>query len=273
MATKRRWFFVVVFAAAAVACGLDVTGVAPIFDGGAPADASTPDTATAPVDASRDVALDMEAAVPCVPDGGFCDYCDPTLILCIQFEGGIADKSRYAHVIDVDGSAAFITTPAGEAIALDGSVNMTALTPEVDVRPGLTIEVVAKIGKLPPDGGRSGFIDRDGNFGLFLHDDGSVNCSNARTAAGTDPSGPTHIACVIAPGRARIFYQGLRVALTDAGGAGASNQPIAIGRNSPSGDPFVGEIASLRIYTRAKTTAEIALAAGADASDEDDAGP
>lgn len=247
-----RRAFVASAAAAAVACGLSVTGLGtsePDDDAGVEEAGAPPADATPDVDRCR--------------EGVFCDPCDPTLLLCLTFEGDITDESPHGHVIRVDGGAAFVPGMSGNALALDGGTFiLVPASPAIQATSELTIEMWMRVSQLPPSGGRSGLADRNGVFGFFLQPNGELTCTPGTARGPVDAGGGwNHVACVIGQGKTMLYVGGAPVSESEAGPPAASEEPIVIGANSPSGDPFLGELDSLRIYARAKLTDEIAAAA------------
>ena len=71
-----------------------------------------------------------------------------------------------------------------------------------------------------------------------------------------------HVACVVDGTRVHVYLDG--IALAASTGSILSNPTLsaALGGNAPSGEPFVGAIDSFRMFRVARTTAEIAAAAG-----------
>jgi hypothetical protein len=214
-------------------------------------------------------AEDADANVPCTDGGGFCDFCDKTLILCLPFEGNVDDKSPSSQRVTLTGTAVYIpgARGQGQAIDLDGSVTLrVADGPPWHAGSQLTIEMWIRPFQRPPDGGRAGLVDKNGSFGFFLQPNNDLTCTpGAERGALGDAGRFTHVACVIADGKTTLYARGVEIAADDAAGILVpSTEVVALGSNSPSGDPFSGGIDGLRIYARAKTPEEIAATAAFD---------
>jgi hypothetical protein len=71
--------------------------------------------------------------------------------------------------------------------------------------------------------------------------------------------------------RVRLYVDGLPVLEGDSGVSvppdGGWDRHFVLMGNDPSGDDFQGEVASIRMYTRVVSAADIARAAGADAGE------
>jgi hypothetical protein len=242
------------------ACGLEVTGSF--------------------VEQNREDVLDDADHASSIDSGGagdaepltICDLDDPKLLLCVRFDDKIADESRYAQAINVSGMPAFVQGVSGRAIAMDGSVALVVPHTAVWQYSEVTVELWIRPSQLPPTGKRSGLVDKNGSFGFFLHPDGNLTCSPGPSAPLRDAGEWTHVACVFGKGESSLYVRGVRVASNSDGPPTPTTETLAIGANSPSGDPFIGAIDSLRVYARAKSGAEIARAAVTPSSAGQDAG-
>jgi hypothetical protein len=248
-----------------VACGLDVLGV-PEADLDPPRDASDPPTDT-PTERRLDELDAGSEASACVSDGGFCDPCDTTLLLCLPFDGTITDESRHRQGVVVSGTPAFVGGRNDEAVALDGQAAIVVPhgLPWREYA-ALTIELWLRRPALPRDGGRAGLVDKNGSFGFFLQANGDLTCTpgSARRSLG-DAAAWTHVACVAAGPTTMLYARGVEIGRADATAPAPSDAGLAVGSNSPSGSPLVAEVDGLRIYARAKSEAEIAASANASA--------
>lgn len=270
---------------ALVACGLDTNGeLAP--DGGAQApliDASTP--LVGPRDAGKvaDASASFDAAAR-TPDSGdatvsppdagidagvdagtpFCDAADPSLLVCFRFENQILDESSHAvapmssmvsYVAGVRGQAASFTPPSGQITLPNLPLwNVANVTVEAWVDPR----------SLPRSGARAGILDSDGRYGVFVYDPGTIDC----LVQGVHLVGPvlavnqwTHVACTYDGATVTEYVNGTARGTAPLGAAGSSNGTTCIGANSPSGDPFDGAIDELRVFSVARSAAQIAAAA------------
>jgi len=278
-----------VFLGAVAACGLDANGElaqggdaqARLTDAQAPGvDASPPvslpadaaddragDSAPGTVDSSsNDAAAESGVAI----DAGqgavrpFCDPGDPALVLCLRFEDDVRDESSHAltatsatldYTAGVRGQAAAFTEPEDGVFFPDDALwNVSKVTVEAWVKPAT----------LPPAGGRAGIFDSDGRYGLFVYPPGTIDC----LIQTVDLVGPTlatgqwtHVACTYDGVNVTLYVGGVSFATAPLASAGSSAGSIAIGQNSPSGDPFDGDIDELRVFSVARTAAEVAAAA------------
>lgn len=249
------------FGIVGAACGLEVTGSFVEQN-----DASS---------SNREDAFDSASSIDSGAAGDgetrtICEVGDPTLLLCVRFDDTIADESKYAQAIGVTGTPAFVRGMSGGAIAMDGSVPLVVPHTAVWQYSDITVELWIRPFQLPPAGGRSGLVDKNGSFGLFLHPNGDLSCSPGPTAPLPDAGEWTHVACVFEKGESSLYVRGVRVANKDAGAPTPTAETLAIGANFPSGDPFIGAIDTLRVYARAKSPQEIARAAVATSSAERD---
>lgn len=228
-------------------------------------DSEQPDTFV--VDGSLDAAEadTAEAAVETRPP--FCDDLDPTLIGCFRFEGNGKDESSYMNDLTVVG-ATYVPGVDGQAIAFGPSTRVTIVdTPSLAVTTQLTIELWLRLRTLPSTG-RMGLVDDDGRFGLFVYPPGTARAQSPMpldTATNLATATWVHVAYTF-DGETMTMFLGGKVSSTQsAPGAfgGASGAGMAIGGNSPSGDPLDGDIDSLRLYRVARTPKQICEAAAA----------
>jgi hypothetical protein len=273
------------FVGVLAACGLDASGELapgggaqpPLADAQAPvgdasatvsptedaADDSAPDSAPGvgvppPSDAAAKPNIGTDAGAP------FCDPSDPSLLLCLRFENEVRDESSHGlmptsavvgYTAGVRGQAAAFTPPTDDVVFPNDALwNVANVTVEAWVRPAT----------LPPSMGRAGVLDSDGRFGLFLYAPGTIDC----LVQSVHLVGPvlataqwTHVACTYDGSNVTLYVGGTRRATAPLASAGATAGSTAIGQNSPSGDNFDGAIDELRVFSVARTAAEIAAAA------------
>jgi Concanavalin A-like lectin/glucanases superfamily len=252
------------------AAGADVLAPDAADDGVAPdvtSDVSEPDSEP-DVIAQPDVAVDVvdgpEAAV-----SPFCDDQDPSLAACYRFNSSAnlgRDRSQYGNHATVSGVSA-VPGVSGSAVLHDANSSMrVADSPSLDVT-ALTIELWIKPYTLP--GNRAGLFDNDGQYGFFLMSSGAVRCSAGSGAVlapvSVDLGVWTHVACTYDGAIHALFINGVQVESTAGSGAMSTSSATGscIGSNSPSGDPFDGELDELRIWQYARSEQEICAAAGA----------
>jgi concanavalin A-like lectin/glucanase superfamily protein len=219
------------------------------------------DDAAPAIDAAPDAAID--AAAP------FCDSTDPTLVACYAFENTLADGSPNGHDPNVMSNVTFAAGKIGQALVVGP-------TTEVDVPDStgfdvaaLTIEAWIAPAALPASGARAGILDCEAQYGFFLHDQGNLSC----TAGGgvTAPNGGIaagdwhHVACTSDGAIVTIYIDGTAV-VSGPGGALSSGGTtgITLGGNNPpgGGSPLDGTLDQVRLYSAARTAAQICADAG-----------
>src|SRR5262249_19869861 len=119
-----------------------------------------------------------------------------------------------------NGTVAGITIeggPIGEAAAFaaDSAISVPA-NHATDFPSQMTMELFVRIDALP-QGVRAGILDRDGQWSIFLLDDGSMRCGAGEFYAFWD--NPTlaewmHVACVIGDGHTLLYVNGVVIADT-----------------------------------------------------------
>ena len=285
---------------AAVACGLSVSGTDPESPVDAGVDVRSRDVTPTPEDVTIADRFVPDDAEPPTPDascdagpGVFCNYCNPDLLLCLQFEGGIRDESLYQRSIVLDASEdggtvnpTFVFGDGGfGALALDGSFAIS-----VPPGPGLTdhrqfsVEILAKMRDLPRDAGRYGLYDRNSallSFFVYGGDGGvsgpHLRCLGHEVDVELTTERYMHFACTAdsTTDRVNAYLDGRRVIAAEGGTYappdGGWTGPLFLFANDPSGDVFQGEVASIRMFARVRTARAIARAAGdgGDAGDDD----
>jgi hypothetical protein len=217
---------------------------------------------------------DADADSPDVAPLPFCDSSDATLIACYRFEQAEHamqpwDESKYGH----HGTAtkvAYAAGPpgAGKAIVVDNmSLVRVPYFATLGVTSQLTIEAWIKVRTLPATG-RAGIVDDNGRYGLFIHPMGILQAT-APTALYSAPIITTgvwlHVAYTYDGAKQVLYVSGLQItsqALAGGTYGMSDGSGLAIGSNSPSGDPLDGSIDSVRIFKVARTPAQICEAAG-----------
>jgi hypothetical protein len=216
------------------------------------------------------------------PDGGSadaaplaapCEADEPSLAACYRFEAAAApvqphDESGNGN----DGVAAGVTFVAGRPGA--GQAIVTSATSSVrvpdsdslDPADALTLEVWIRPTALPVSG-RAGLVDNNGQYGLFVASTGEVRCAiGSNVLVGLDvPTGNwTHLACTFDGATIALYQDGRPVVNADSDERLVTSRTdgLAIGQNSPDGDPFDGAIDDVRIWSSARSAAQICAAAG-----------
>lgn len=212
----------------------------------------------------------VEDALEVVPRGALVDAspgggCDPEaegLVACYPFDGDTLDVS--GHHLDglVGGSASYQPGMIGTAIELSAGQVTVADSPLLDVS-RLTIEAWIRPSNLPNSTNRAGIVDSEARFGMFVRAGGTLACtaSLAVSAAAVIAIDVwTHVACTYDGSTLSMFVNGVQVASSTGGTPLAGGtQGMTIGANNPttSADRFTGRIDDVRIYSDARTRAEL----------------
>ncbi len=201
------------------------------------------------VDAAADAAID--APPP------FCDATDTTLIACYAFEGTTTDGSPN-HLDAAMTNVTFVAGEQGMAAVASVQTQMNVAQNALIDPPTLTIEAWINA-PLPGVGARAGIIDNEGAWGMFLHEQGELQCITATNVAANVPANTwTHVACTADGVERKIYVNGTLVDTAATGALGAGVQGMALGANSPSGQQLAGDIDQLRVFSVARTDAQIA---------------
>ncbi|MEC7520382.1 MAG: LamG domain-containing protein [Myxococcota bacterium] len=233
-------------------------------------DASTRDAGTSDDDAGgrdagpRDSGL-QDSGLPDsgLPDAGigFCQ--EGALAACVTCEGTTADRSAAARSVDSD--AGFGAGPVGSACVLGAGTRFVVAHGAGFPSVAMTLEAFVRADAVPSSG-RAGIADWDGVFGVFVFPGGDLRC----TAGGATLWGRgaiaagrwTHVACVADGARARLFVDGVQVDESAMDPLRSSTAPLRIGEDSPGGgDQLVGAVDELRLFSSARSAAQIAAAA------------
>jgi hypothetical protein len=128
----------------------------------------------------------------------------------------------------------------------------------------LTVEAWVRPKSLPGPMARAGVLDSDGRFGLFVYAPGTMDClvQTVHLVGPVLPVGQwTHVACTYDGTTVTLYVGGTSRASAPLAAPGSTSGTTAIGQNSPSGDPFDGDVDELRVFSAARTPAQIAAAA------------
>jgi hypothetical protein len=243
------------------ACGLDAVGALEASDAAAESATTLPDGAPLPADAApapdADATTFSDGAIDVGP--GPCD--DPAIVLCVGFDGTLSDAA-HAQPLQKSGTVTFVPGVVGQAVQLDATSALTLADGPAWTYAKLTVETWVRLDEIPTGGARAGLLDKDNSFGAFVYAGGLVSCfMNAAASAIVLPTTGqwVHIACVNDGASTTLYADGLPKATVASAPVALTTSLVAIGNNSPSlGSPLVGALDLLRVYSRAKTAAEIA---------------
>jgi hypothetical protein len=223
-------------------CSFDPAGLA----GGDDVDPPVPDAAVAEDDAA--------AARFCADD--------PALVACFEFENGGVDGSAYGNHATLT-NATTEEGKAGNGLALsvrDTSLVSVAESASLEIPGPMTVELWLRADAVPPIGGnnRAGLVDHNGQWGLFLTSNLEVRCVMGGGASVTGLAVTvgewTHLACVYDRVTIQLYQDGVPGPSINATGANSltATDGIRIGQDSPSGDPLIGLIDQVRIWSVAR---------------------
>ena len=202
------------------------------------------------------VDVDPDASFVATQDALLCGATG--LVMCFTFEGGVVDKSPNSFAPDVQ-DVTFVAGHLGQAASF-GATSYVRFAPaaSLDVTTG-TIEAWASTNA----GGV--IFDDDNRMSLTILADGTVQCiPDSAVPVAKIPFGTwVHVACVFDGATTHIYVNGKEV---DSGPSAlipsSPTSTAALGGNAPSGEPFLGALDSVRVFSVARSAAEIAAAGG-----------
>ena len=217
---------------------------------------STPDRpADTAVDTTPDRTPDTGPTASCPTD-------EPSLRLCLRFEGSLVDESAPAATV-TGNNVTFAPGIDQQAARLGTSSVLRAASGWGTLDTVFTLEAWIRPDRLPTGGERMGILDEDAHFGMFLLPGGEVRCSSsggeAVASAAVAVGRWTAIACTASANNLVLWIDG--VAQDQAQMDGNSNgtpTTLGIGGNLPSGDPLEGLIDNVRVWSTARTAQQIA---------------
>jgi len=205
-------------------------------------------------------------------EGCPCPASDPALIACYLFNAGnpALDGSKNGYDLTLT-NATSGDVHQGSALGLTG-LDSYAKLPSSSCLPVNTIELWFKANTPPAAGARAGLLDKDGEYGIFLQNQGltvTVTCvidgvSTTAPLVGSQEATPwNYVACV------RDTSSGVKIYLNAAPGVpgiisspGSCNADLLIGANSniesTPNEFFDGWIDSVRLWKTARTATQIA---------------
>jgi hypothetical protein len=222
---------------------------------------------------SEDEGSESTGSVP--RDPSWCDDDHDALVACYDLQdigqiglGILPDHSgheNHAAIDGIEGDAG----PLGHALRfLAGSNASVPDDASLNLEHGMTMEVLVRVDAMPPGGGRSGILDNDGQYSIFLYPESGLRCDIYGIAIFTplpvDLGQWFHVACVRDEGTHRMFLDGVLAeeAPFDVTPNTDNPNPMAIGNDSPSwNDPLLGAIGGIRVWSRPLDAQELCLAA------------
>jgi hypothetical protein len=234
--------------------------------GAAMADGPSPDSD--PGDAGSSGIRTVPDAAPSTSPAVTCPGSDGTLRLCLRFEDGVVDESGAVREVTSDEVSLEPGAPgAGQAARLTADSSLRVPNSDGLDLTTFTIEAWIRLESLPSGGGRAGIVDKDARYGAFVLPNGAMACS-ARGSLATSPPGLVPVgrwvavACTADDTSVRTWISGRMRAEAMAGPpAGMPSNGLAIGSNMPSGDPLIGHLDNVRIWSRVLPEAQICASA------------
>jgi hypothetical protein len=238
----------------------DEGSLAPDEDAGAGVDAGADASPEAASDATADATVDA----PPVPTP-LCDKTDPTLRLCMRFEGSLADESA-------TNLQPALALNVGFVPGREGSAARFSLSPLTDLRyaydarlatPQRTVEMFIRPASYPATGTRQMLIDLHDETGMMVDPGGILRCRipDLRSTTAAPLNQWTHFACVQDGAQMTIYVNGVAEG-TVASTLGLNVNNTTIGQSNPApAEQYDGLIDNLRVWSTARTAAQIAAAA------------
>lgn len=221
--------------------------------------------------------LELDASEPQQGPGAdaaaaaFCDPGDSHLMACYELDGSGRDGSSH-HLDAVVTNATFPPGKVGQAMLFAAtSTADVADSPVFDVT-ALTLEAWIHLAELPTGTARAGIVDMNGQYGLFLHANGDLQCalgggaSPPATAAHVALDEWTHVACSYDGAAGALYVNGVAIANAAGGGAlptgGTTGISLAADNPPGSGSRLSGLIDQVRLFDVASTALQICQDAG-----------
>jgi hypothetical protein len=249
------------------------------FDGSGTG-ATSPDGQDVPdVDAARQIdagPLDPDAAP--APDAmppvtAFCDPTDVTLIGCWRFEdaqaGDCTPDDGSSHGNDMDARDVLVGPgPSGHGQAMGFQSFSEAFVPDdASLEPAIAITIEAWVRPDSTNDTRSGVLDANARWAIFLSDTARPRCvvGNTSIEGLPIPLGTwTHVACTFDRLHLRLYVDGVEVnqVLSNVMLPPADGDGVHFGEDGPGGgDQLDGFIDDVRIFSIARTPEQLCRAA------------
>lgn len=212
-------------------------------------------------DAPPDLAIDQAAAPYCDPE-------NPALVACYPFEGSTEDRS--GHNLDATmTNVSFVPGKVGMAMQFGTTSAADVADSALFDVSAITIEAWVNPSQIPAAGLRMGILDNQGQYGLFIYEQGQLGCTaggSGRVTANITANTWTHVACTYDGSTFTIYVNG-NALYTQTGGtalATAGTTGISLAADNPpgAGSQLVGLLDEVRILSVARSAPEICADAG-----------
>jgi hypothetical protein len=202
---------------------------------------------------------------------------DPKLAACYEFEGNTLDGTPN-HNDATPMATSFGAGVVGMALLVDASSNVHVdESASLDLTTAVTVEAWIRLDAPPTTGQRAVFVDHNSGYALFATAAGAFACGTFDTGGNNNlltgpvfPMGAWHHAAFTFDGAALALYlDGAQVATHTTSGdpIQVPADQMQLGGNAPDGsDPtparMIGAIDEVRIWSVARTQAELCAATG-----------
>ncbi len=206
------------------------------------------DALSGPIDSGAPSPVDTAPAPTLIDPRTGCPS-DPTLAVCLRFEGDLKDESPSALAVE-SRSVRFERGPSG--LAIDVGPQSRIILPDSPLLDAPTITIEAQVNARPLTR-RMGVIENPGQYGLYVLPSGSVMCSGrggyALRSDAITPGRWTHLLCTFDDTSIALWVDGTRVAM-GAGGPVATDRSdgLRIGWEDEPGRHFDGLIDNVRVW-------------------------
>jgi Concanavalin A-like lectin/glucanases superfamily len=218
-------------------------------DGGTEGDAALSDGPVGDGSSQSDAMMMVDAAAASI-----CNPSDGTLRACYQFDDNGDDGSSNNNDAALTGMSfvagrrgqALVTTSGTAIVGTTSSLNVSAFTIDMWIRPSV----------LPTGGARMGLLDSGGRYRVFLQSDGAIRCAVTAGPTLTTNTGLIttntwqRVTCTYNAVEMRIYINGNSITLLNSTQAIPTvTGGMVIGHNNPTGENFNGAIDDLRVFS------------------------
>ncbi|MEZ4384712.1 MAG: LamG domain-containing protein [Nannocystaceae bacterium] len=202
------------------------------------------------------------------------------LIACYDFppdgaDGVLVDGSMYGHhgvmsaVELVDSAPGFAKAAQHGELSYMRRDDLVVDADPFDVPESIALLALVRLDALPAAGQRFGVIDKNGQYSVFIADDGDLRC---QFGAFAEPSGVklsvgawTHVGCAFDGAVVRVYQDGaLKASFAAETALNVGNpEPLVVGGDSPGpGDPLVGAVDNVELWRSSLDDLAICARAG-----------